>query len=64
MGAQMDADLLHKLAAGGMKVNRADKEAFRRASKTIYDDFGTQVAGGQAMIARAFALRRRTASSR
>lgn len=63
-GAQMDEDLLPKLAAAGMKINRANKKAFRRASKAIYDEFAAQVAAGEAMIARASALRRGAASSR
>jgi tripartite ATP-independent transporter DctP family solute receptor len=56
-GAKMDEELLEKLKASGMKVNNADKESFRRASKAIYDEFGTEVPGGKEMIEKASALR-------
>src|SRR2546421_7306259 len=38
-GAKMDDDLLGKLKDAGMKVNEADRNAFRFASKPIYQDF-------------------------
>jgi len=40
-GAKMDEDLLGKLKQSGMKVNQADKQAFQKASKPVYDDFST-----------------------
>src|SRR5205085_1889214 len=51
--AKMDEDLLKKLKDAGLKVNAADKEAFRKASKPVYDEFGTEVPGGSAMIEKA-----------
>jgi len=55
--AGMDRDLLDKLKAAGIQVNHADKAAFRRASKSVYEEFGAEVSGGAAMIAKAVALR-------
>jgi tripartite ATP-independent transporter DctP family solute receptor len=56
-GAKMDEELLDKLKAAGMKVNTADKEAFRRASKPVFDEFGAEVPGGKEMIEKALSLR-------
>ena len=55
-GAKMDEDLLGKLERGGMKVNQADKQAFQKASKQVYDDFSTEVPNGKQMIEKAIAL--------
>src|SRR2546421_7210262 len=55
-GAKMDEDLLGKLERGGMKVNQADKQAFQKASKPVYDDFSTEVPNGKQMIEKAIAL--------
>ncbi len=54
--AELEIDLLQKLKDGGIAVNQADKAAFIAASKGIYDDFSTNVDGGDAMIAAALAL--------
>jgi len=54
--ARDETDLLAKLKAGGMQVNDADKAAFVKASKTIYDEFGKQVAGSKALIDKALSL--------
>ncbi|MEE8293121.1 MAG: TRAP transporter substrate-binding protein [Kiloniellales bacterium] len=54
--AELEIDLLQKLKDGGIAVNQADKAAFIAASKGIYDDFSTNVDGGDAMIASALAL--------
>jgi tripartite ATP-independent transporter DctP family solute receptor len=51
-----EGDLLEKLKADGMQVNDVDKPAFIKASKTIYNEFGKEVAGAQALIDRAVAL--------
>ncbi|GHD51817.1 C4-dicarboxylate ABC transporter substrate-binding protein [Thalassobaculum fulvum] len=56
-GKKFDDDLLDKLKAKGMAVNEADKEAFVAASKGIYDEFGTSVEGGKALIDQISALR-------
>ena len=55
-GAKMDQDLLVKLKAAGMKVNEADKKAFRGASKPVYDEFSAEVPGGKEMIEKAIAI--------
>jgi tripartite ATP-independent transporter DctP family solute receptor len=51
-----EIDLLAKLKAGGMQVNEVDKDAFITASKGVYEEFGKEVPGGQAMINKAVAL--------
>src|SRR5690349_280756 len=54
--AKDDEDLLGKLKAAGMQVNEVDKGAFIAASKSIYDEFGKEVAGAKELIDRAVAL--------
>ena len=55
--AQKDeTDLLGKLKAAGMQVNEVDKDAFIKASKGIYEDFGKEVEGAKPMIDKAVAL--------
>lgn len=56
-GKKFDDDLLDKLKEKGMAVNEADKDAFVKASKGIYEEFGKQVEGGQALIDEILALR-------
>src|SRR5437763_2430441 len=55
-GAQEDQDLLGKLKQAGLKVNEADKAAFRAASKQIYDEFAAETPGGKEMLDKAVAL--------
>ena len=55
-GAKMDDELLGKLKQSGMQVNQADKQAFQKASKSVYDDFSTEVPNGKQMIEKAIAL--------
>ena len=50
LAAQLEVDLLGKLEAGGITVNTADKDAFIKASKPIYDDFASSVDGGAKLI--------------
>ena len=54
--AQLEVDLLAELKAGGMEVNNADKDAFIAASKPIYEEFGTSVPTGKALIDKALGL--------
>ena len=54
--AQLEIDLLAELKRGGIQVNNADKNAFIKASKPIYDEFGTTVPNGKALIDRALGL--------
>jgi tripartite ATP-independent transporter DctP family solute receptor len=56
VGAKMDTQLLGMLKQAGMKVNDADKDAFQKASKPVYDEFSKEVPGGKEMIERAIAL--------
>jgi TRAP-type C4-dicarboxylate transport system substrate-binding protein len=51
-----EGDLLEKLKKDGMQVNEVDKAAFITASKSIYDEFGKEVAGAKELIDRAVAL--------
>ena len=54
--AQMDSDFLDELSAAGVEVNDADREAFIRASREIFEEFGNTVEGGDALVAQALAL--------
>jgi len=54
--ARLEVDLLNKIKAAGVKVNKADKKAFIKASKGIYDNFGGNVPGGKALVKKAQAL--------
>lgn len=54
--ASMENDLLGKLKSGGIAVNEADKDAFIAGSKSIYEEFGKEVPGAQALIDKAIAL--------
>ena len=53
---QMDAELLLKLEATGMKVNRADTKAFQRVGKSIYEEFSAAVPGAENWIQATLAL--------
>ena len=53
---KIDEELLAELTVAGMEVNEADQEAFRAASRAIYEEFGETVPGGRAMIETAIAL--------
>ncbi len=54
--AKDEDDLLQKLKAAGMQVNEVDKDAFIKASASIYDEFGKEVAGAKEAIDKAVAL--------
>jgi len=53
---QLEVDLLAELKAGGIQVNVADKQAFVKASAPIYEEFGTTVPDGKALIDKALSL--------
>jgi TRAP-type transport system periplasmic protein len=57
LAAREDKDLLDKIKAAGTQANEVDKKAFVAASKAIYDEFGKEVAGAQALINKANSLR-------
>jgi len=54
--AKDETELLDKIKAAGVQVNEADKAAFVRASKAVYNEFGSQVKGSKALIDKALAL--------
>ena len=51
-----EKELLGKIKAAGVKVNTADKDAFIKASKGIYDEFSKDVSGAKELIEKAQAL--------
>jgi tripartite ATP-independent transporter DctP family solute receptor len=53
---RLETDLLNKIKAAGVKINKADKDAFIKASKGIYNEFSTAVPGGKELIKKAQAL--------
>lgn len=55
-GERLDKELLEKLAAK-MKVNEVDKEAFIKASTTIYEEFGKEIPGGTDLVKHIQSLR-------
>lgn len=55
-GERLDKELLSKLAPP-MKSNEPDKEAFIKASVSVYEEFGKQVPGGTQLIKAIQALR-------
>lgn len=56
IAAGLDDSLLKKLKDAGMQVNEADKDAFIKASKPIYEEFAKDVPGGQELIDKSLAL--------
>ena len=57
MAADLDKELLEKIKnTSSISINEADKDAFIKASKPIYDEFATAVPGGQELIDKALAL--------
>jgi TRAP-type C4-dicarboxylate transport system substrate-binding protein len=54
---RLETELLDKIKAeSDIEVNEADKDAFIAASDAIYEEFGSQVEGGKAMIDKAISL--------
>jgi TRAP-type C4-dicarboxylate transport system substrate-binding protein len=49
-GAKMDEELLQKMKAAGIQVNEADKDAFIKASKPVYDEFSKEVPDARQVI--------------
>jgi TRAP-type transport system periplasmic protein len=55
--ARLEEELLTKINdESDIEVNEADKDAFIEASKPIYEEFGTQVEGGKAIVDKAVEL--------
>ncbi len=56
-GARLDKEILEKIAPK-LKVNAVDKDAFVKASASVYDDFGKEVPGGKELVDRILELRK------
>jgi tripartite ATP-independent transporter DctP family solute receptor len=55
--AKLDAELLEKIKkTPSVSINEADKDAFIKASKSIYEEFAKEVAGGKELVDHALAL--------
>jgi len=54
--AKLDRELQDKIAAAGVKVNEADKDAFIAASKGVYEEFAKEVPQGGKLVEQAIAL--------
>ncbi|UCE32842.1 MAG: TRAP transporter substrate-binding protein [Burkholderiales bacterium] len=57
VATKQEVELLDKLKAAGMQVNRVDQKSFVDASKAIYSDFSKEVKGAKEAIDKAIALR-------
>jgi tripartite ATP-independent transporter DctP family solute receptor len=55
-GAKMDEVLLHKMKDAGIKVNEVDKDAFIKASGSVYEEFSKEVPGAKEVIDRCIEL--------
>ncbi|HXS52345.1 MAG TPA: TRAP transporter substrate-binding protein [Usitatibacter sp.] len=55
-GAEDDQKLLEMMKKAGIQVNEADKEAFIKASKPVYDEFSREVPGAKEVIDRCIEL--------
>jgi tripartite ATP-independent transporter DctP family solute receptor len=56
-GARLDKEILDKIGPK-MKVNEVDKDAFVKASATVYADFAKEVPGGKELVDRILELRK------
>jgi tripartite ATP-independent transporter DctP family solute receptor len=56
LAEKLDNELVDKMEASGIAVNQANKDAFVKASKAIYEEFAKQVPGGQALIDKSLSL--------
>ncbi len=54
--ARLDNELLDRIAAAGVAVNEADKDAFIAASAAVYEEFGREVPIGGELVTKAIAL--------
>lgn len=55
-GAELDQELISTMRESGIEVNEVDRDAFIKASTSVYEAFAEQVEGGQALIDRAMEL--------
>jgi tripartite ATP-independent transporter DctP family solute receptor len=56
LAEKLDNELVDKMKASGIAVNQANKDAFVKASKAIYEEFAKQVKDGQELIDKSLAL--------
>ena len=54
--AKLEKSLLKVITDAGVQVNEADKGAFSAASKGIYDQFGSEVPTGGALVKKVSSL--------
>ena len=54
--ANLEKSLLGVIKSAGVQVNEADKDAFIKASKGIYDQFASEVPTGGALVSKVSAL--------
>jgi tripartite ATP-independent transporter DctP family solute receptor len=50
---RLDTELLQEMREAGIEVNEVDRDAFRRASDAVYEEFGATVEGGRELIEKA-----------
>ncbi len=55
-GIRLDKELMEKMQKS-LKINAVDKDAFVKASKSVYDEFTQEVKGGKELVDRILALR-------
>jgi tripartite ATP-independent transporter DctP family solute receptor len=51
--ARLDEELLERIRAEGVQVNAPEREAFLRASRSMYEEYATAVEGGASLLERA-----------
>jgi tripartite ATP-independent transporter DctP family solute receptor len=47
---RLDNELIDKMKAAGIQINQADKAAFVKASRSVYDEYGAEVKGAKELI--------------
>jgi TRAP-type C4-dicarboxylate transport system substrate-binding protein len=53
--ARLDSELLEEMRGTGIAVNTPDPALFLAASRSVYEEYGRSVSGGDALVARATA---------
>jgi tripartite ATP-independent transporter DctP family solute receptor len=51
--ARLDEELLERIRTEGVQVNAPEREAFLRASRSMYEEYATAVEGGASLLERA-----------
>jgi TRAP-type C4-dicarboxylate transport system substrate-binding protein len=47
---RLDNELIDKMKAAGIQINQADKAAFVKASRSVYDEYSAEVKGAKELI--------------